>query len=126
MNSYAYAKPPTYSYQTFDRRNLQFTNYPVFTVHTPEPLPPDTAAESEAHADDNQQDVGTGDESAADDVGEINDGKYPTHSQIGSSAPQRHGRLFKSIRLINIRDHGFGKENAGTCDCPWTFPDRIE
>ena len=118
MTSYAYAKPPTYSYQTFDRRNLQFTNYPVFSVHTPEPPPPDPAADSEGHADDEQQAVGADDESAADKVGDINCGKYLMNSQAGPSDAQSHGKL--------LRDHGFGKENLGTCDFPWTFPDQIE
>ena len=84
MTSYAYAKPPTYFYQTFDRRKLQFSSYAVFSVHTPETPPRDPAAESEAHADGEQQDAGPDDESAADDVGEINGGKYPMYSQNGS------------------------------------------
>ena len=94
MASYAYAKPPPFSYQTFDRRNLQFTKYPVISVHTPEPPAPDPPAASEAHADDEQQDVSPADEATADAVGETNGGKYLMHSQTTSLARQRHGRFF--------------------------------
>lgn len=35
--SYVYAQPPVYCYQSVDRQNLQFTNYPVFQVFNPPP-----------------------------------------------------------------------------------------
>ena len=83
--AFAYAKPPVYYYQTIDRTNLQFTKYPVFSVHTPQPPPPDPTTEhdeqvaGEQHdeqvADEQHDDGGHGDEAAADDVGEVGEGK---------------------------------------------------
>lgn len=74
--AYAYAKPPVYYYQTIDRTNLQFTKYPVFSVHTPQPPPPDPTTEhDEQVADEQHDDGGHGDEATADDVGEVGEGK---------------------------------------------------
>ena len=74
--AFAYAKPPVYYYQTIDRTNLQFTKYPVFSVHTPQPPPPDPTTEhDEQVADEQHDDGGHGDEAAADDVGEVGEGK---------------------------------------------------
>ena len=73
--AYAYAKPPVYYYQTIDRKNLQFTNYPVFSVHTPQPPPPDPTTEHDGQVTDEQHgDGGQHDEAAADDVGEVGEG----------------------------------------------------
>lgn len=74
MAQYAYAKPPVYYYQIVDRRNLQFTNYPVFSVHTPQP-PSAPAVENEGQAEGEQYDGGHNDEAGADDVGEVGEGR---------------------------------------------------
>ena len=100
--AYAYAKPPVYYYQTIDRKNLQFTNYPVFSVHTPQSPPPDSTAEPDGQVTDEQHggdghddeaaagDAGEagdggdgdhGDEAAADDVGEVGDGTSGLRSE---------------------------------------------
>lgn len=51
MNQFAYAKVPTYNYQTFDRKSLQFTNVPLFDAP---PKPP-------AFAKQNTPDTADGD-----------------------------------------------------------------
>ena len=47
MAQYAYAKPPPFYYQTFDRKSLQFTSHPVIK-QTPTPSSP---TETEPPAD---------------------------------------------------------------------------
>lgn len=42
MTSYAYAKPPPFYYQTFDRKSLQFTKHPVIKQN-PTPSTPTEA-----------------------------------------------------------------------------------
>lgn len=79
--AYAYAKPPVYYYQTIDRKNLQFTNYPVFSVHTPEPPPPDPAIEHDGQATDEQHGDDGHDEAAVDDVGEVGEGNSGRRSE---------------------------------------------
>ena len=74
MAQYAYAKPPVFYYQTVDRRNLQFTNYPVFSVHTPQ-SPPAPAVENEGQAEGQQDDGGQDDVAGADDVGEVGEAR---------------------------------------------------
>ena len=76
--AYAYAKPPVYYYQTIDRKNLQFTKYPLYSVHTPEPPPPppDPAIEHDGQATDEQHgDVGH------DDVGKVGEGNSGRRSK---------------------------------------------
>ena len=75
MAQYGYAKPPVFYYQTIDRHSLQFTNYPVFSVHQPQPPPPTPAVENEGSGEDGQKDGGPDEDAAADDVGEIEEGE---------------------------------------------------
>lgn len=83
MAQYAYAKPPVFYYQTIDRRNLQFTNYPVFSVHNPQPPPPAPTIENEGQPASEHPEDGPEPEAAADDVGEVGEGQCELHPNHG-------------------------------------------
>lgn len=47
MAQYAYAKPPPYYYQTFDRQSLQFTKFPVIKQTSSIPTESEPSAEGD-------------------------------------------------------------------------------
>lgn len=54
MSNFPYYKPPPYSYASFDRSSLKFTNYPVFEQPTP-PAPTEPIVEEKEEGADIEQ-----------------------------------------------------------------------
>lgn len=75
---FAYARPPVYHYQTFDRTSLQFTNHPIIAKR---PRAPSFAkqdaeeSEGETSKDDKKDGAKEEEEAASQDVVDTNAGQ---------------------------------------------------